>query len=417
MFRNLSCLAFVLLFPLPTLAGDWLAWRGPLGTGISDEKNVPLTWSQEENVKWKVKLDGPGNSTPIVVGNKVFLTQSPKSNPKIRSLICFDRQTGSELWKHEVEYDEQEKTHGTNPHASSSPVSDGKNVYVYYGPAGLFALDLDGKVLWERTDLEKVDHFWGIGSSPVLYGDLLFLNVGPGTKAFVGAFNKNNGSDVWRREFPKMQAKTTEEYVGSWSTPVLHPDGLDRTTLLLSLPQTLWAVDPKTGQDVWQCQGLKGLVYTSPLYSGDIAVAMGGFGSSAFAVRAGNGDVTETNRLWYHERNPQRVGSGVIVDKHIYILNEPGFAWCLELETGKKVWESDRLAKAANTWGSMVHVDGRLYILTHGGLTYVLEANPSELKILAENDLGERTRSSLVFSNGQMFARTHNALWCIEEKK
>src|SRR5688572_5594565 len=308
MVRPLSCLAFILLAPLPALAGDWLAWRGPLGTGISDEKNVPLTWSKEENVKWRVELDGPGNSTPIVVGNKIFLTHPPKSNPKIRSLICFDRETGKELWKHEVEYAEEEKTHGTNPHASSSPVSDGKNVYVYYGPAGLYALDLDGKVLWERTDLEKVDHFWGIGASPVLYGDLLFLNVGPGTKAFIGAFNKNDGSDVWRREFPGMQSKTTEEYVGSWSTPVLHPDGLDRTTLLLSLPQTLWAVDPKTGEDVWHCQGLKGLVYTSPLYSSDIAVAMGGFGSSALAVRAAIADLTE-NRLWFHERNPQRVGS------------------------------------------------------------------------------------------------------------
>ena len=155
-------------------------------------------------------------------------------------------------------------------------------------------------------------------------------------------------------------------------------------------------------------------MYTSPLYSGDIAVAMGGFGGPALAVRVGNGDLTEKNRLWHHPGNPQRVGSGVIVDKHIYIVNENGVAWCLDLETGDKKWEQ-RLEKAANTWGSMVHVDGRLYILTHSGLTYVLEPNPSECKILAENDLGERTRSSLVFSDGQVFARTHNALWCIEK--
>lgn len=414
MIRLLACFALVLLSPLPALAGDWLAWRGPLGTGISDEKNVPLAWSKQENVKWKVALDGPGNSTPIVLGNKVFLAHSPKSNPRIRSLICFDRESGKELWKHEVEYAEPEKTHGTNPFASSSPVSDGKHVYVYYGPAGLFALDLDGKLLWKRDDLDKADQFWGIGSSPVLYGDLLILNVGPGTKAFVAAYNKNDGSDVWRRDFPGMKSKTTEEYRGSWSTPVLHPEGPDRTTLLLSLPETLWAVDPKTGEDVWSCQGLKPLVYTSPLYSKDVVVAMGGFHSPALAAKAGQGDVTDSNRLWHHvDRNPQRVGSGVIVGEHIYIVNEDGIAWCMEVATGKKLWE-ERLSKAANTWGSMVHVDGRLYILTYSGLTYVLEPNPSQCKILAENDLGEPTRSSLAFSDGQIFVRTHRALWCIE---
>jgi outer membrane protein assembly factor BamB len=415
MFRNLTCCALIFL-PLTVLAGDWLAWRGPLGTGISDEKNVPLKWSKGENVKWRFKLDGPGNSTPIVVGNKVILTHSPGSNKKIRGLICFDRDTGRELWKHEVEYADEEKTHGTNPYCSSSPVSDGKGIYVYYGPAGLFALDLDGKVLWKRDDLDKADQYWGIGSSPVLYEDLVILNCGPGTKAFVAAFQKQDGRDVWRRDFPGMKAKTTEEYRGSWSTPVLHPEPSGRTTLLLSLPETLWAVDPKSGEDVWFSQGLKPLVYTSPLYSGDIAVAMGGFGGPAMAVRAGSGDVTEKNRLWHHPSNPQRVGSGVIVGQHIYIVNEPGVAWCLELETGKRLWEQ-RLEKAANTWGSMVHVDGRLYILTHSGLTNVLEPNPEKCSILAENDLGERTRSSLVFSNGQVFVRTHQALWCIEEKK
>lgn len=412
--RTLAYVAFLLLAPCSALAGDWLAWRGPLGTGISDEKNVPLTWSQDENVKWKVELDGPGNSTPIVVGNKVFLAHSPKSNPKIRSLICFDRQTGSELWKHEVEYAEQEKSHGTNPFASASPVSDGQNVYVFYGAAGLYALDLDGKLLWERTDFDKVDHIWGIGASPVLYGDLLFLNVGPGTQAHVVALHKNDGKEVWRRDFPGMKAKEPGEFRGSWSTPVLHPEPSGRTTLLLSMPETLWAVDPKTGEDVWSCQGLKGLVYTSPIYSGDIVVAMGGYGGPALAARAGNGDVTETNRLWHRPSNPQRIGSGVIVGEHIYMVNENGAMWCLELETGKQLWEERLERSGGQTWGSLTYVDGKLYILTLSGLTYVIEANPSQCKILAENDVKERTRSSLAFSDGQVFVRTHESLRCIE---
>jgi outer membrane protein assembly factor BamB len=321
------------------------------------------------------------------------------------------------LWKKQVAASELESTHPTNPYCASSPVTDGKRVYVWHGIAGLFCYDLDGNELW-RKDLGKVEHIWGYGSSPMLFEDLLILNFGPGVRSFVVALNKANGEEVWRKEYPQQKSKNQKEYRGSWSTPVLYQDG-GRTLLLLSLPQRLFAVDPRTGEEVWNCGGLKDLVYTSPIVAGDAIVAMGGFHSPALGVRrGGKGDVTESHRLWHHEsRNPQRVGSGVAVGNYVYIMNEPGNTVCLDAQTGETKWEQ-RVGKTANNWSSMCYAAGRLYVVNRDGVTFVLEANPQECKILAENEIGrELTRASLAISDGQVFLRTHQNLYCIEAPK
>lgn len=404
------------LFAATAWGGDWLAWRGPLGTGVSDEQNLPLTWSATENVKWQVPLEGPGNSTPIVVGNRVFITSSPAKS-ELRGLICFNRADGKQLWKQQVEYAGQEPTHVTNPPCASSPVSDGKLVFAWYGSAGLYCYDLDGKELWHK-DLGKVEHIWGYGSSPVLFEDLVILNFGPGLNSFVVALEKASGKEVWRKEFPGQVSKKIGEFRGSWSTPVLHEEN-GQSVLLLSLPGMLWGVNPRTGDDVWNCAGLKDLVYSSPLLSGeDVVVTMGGFGGPALATKPGKGDVTLANRLWLHDKkNPQRVGSGVVVGDYIYILNEPGNASCLNAKTGEKLWEQ-RLGGTSSNWCSMIAADGRLYVPNRDGTTFVLEANPQACKVLAENVVDKATtRGSLAVSNGQIFLRTHKNLYCIEAAK
>ena len=405
-------LVAAIAFANPIVAGDWLQWRGPLGTGQSDEKSVPLTWSKTENVKWKVPLDGPGNSSPIVVGQKVFVTHAPvKSN--LRGLHCYDRHNGILLWKHNIEYAEKETTHATNPYCSASPVSDGQCVVAWYGSPGLYCYDLAGTVLWQK-DLGKVEHIWGFGSSPVIFDNLVILNFGPGVNAFVVALDKRTGNEVWRKEFPAQSSSKFDEYRGSWSTPVVFKDG-SRTVLLLSLPSALQAVDPKTGDEVWFCRGLGPLSYTSPIIDGDVVIAMSGYGGPALAVKGGgSGDVTQTHRLWHQEtpKPPQRVGSGVIANNHIFILNENFVVWCLDSRTGEKKWE--QRAGTEKSWCSMVHVAGRLYISNKAGATIVLEPNTSSLNILAENQLDEQIEASPAFSNGQIFIRTHQSLYCIE---
>jgi outer membrane protein assembly factor BamB len=393
-------------------AGDWPQWRGPRGLGVADERRVPLTWSNTEHVQWKVALPEPGNSSPIVVSEKVLLT-CPTNKGVDRLLMCFDRRNGNELWRRSVPFAGHEVMHNTNPHCSPSAVSDGERVVAWFGSAGLCCYDLDGKELW-RKDLGPFDHIWGYGSSPVIHGDLVFLNAGPGTVAFVAAFHKQTGAEVWRKSFPLMAAEKPDQFRGSWSTPVITGEG-DDALLLLSLPHTLRAVRPATGEEVWWCDGLGDLVYTSPLVDGDVVVAMGGYHGPAIACRlGGTGDVTATHRLWRHDqKNPQRIGSGVAVNGHVYILNENGIVWCLSLQSGEKTWEH-RLG--GTSWGSMCHVDGRLYVQNMQGTVFVLAVDPAQCEVLAENKLGEGSRSSPAFSNGQVFVRTFEALYGIGEQ-
>lgn len=400
------------LVPGQVFAGNWPQWRGPLGTGISDEKNVPLNWSATKNVKWKVELPAEGNSSPIVFGGKVFLT-CQQDKGKQRLLLCVDRTNGKELWRKTVLHEQPEATHSTNPQASSSPVADESRVIVWFGSAGLYCYDLAGAELWHK-DLGAFDHIWGYGSSPVMVGDLVILNAGPGTSSFVVALNKQTGEEVWRHTYPGMKTAKADEFKGSWSTPVLVGEG-NSALLLLSLPKKLLAVTPTTGDVVWSCDGLSDLVYTSPVITGDIVVAMCGYHGPALACRlGGQGDITATHRLWLHDKkNPQRIGSGIAIDGHLYILNENGVAWCLDAKTGDKKWE--QRVGDGTSWGSMCLADGRIYVQNMRGNVIVLAVDPTVCRVLSENTLNEGSRSSPAFSDGQIFLRTFKNLYCIAE--
>ena len=183
----------------------------------------------------------------------------------------------------------------------------------------------------------------------------------------------------------------------------------------MSFPKRVVAFAPNTGEELWMCQGLNPLVYTSPLFSEGVIVAMGGFNGMALAVRAGGkGDVTDTHRLWHHARTKQRIGSGVIHDGHVYILDDPGIAECIELQTGQVVWE-ERLrgpGPTSNSWGSMVSAGDKLYVANQSGDCFVLRASPT-FTVLATNSIPERTIGSLAVSDGEIFIRTYENLWCI----
>ena len=187
----------------------------------------------------------------------------------------------------------------------------------------------------------------------------------------------------------------------------------------MNWPGRVAAYAPETGNELWTCSGLNPLIYTSPLYSDGIVVAMGGFMGMALAVKAdGAGDVTGSHRLWHHPKTKQRIGSGVIQDGHIYILNDPGVAECYELKTGKQVWEERLVGQGPDnsSWSSMVLAGDRLYVINHSGDTFVLKASP-KFESLATNSLREPDNASLAVSNGDIFIRTHQALWCIADTR
>lgn len=424
--KKLLSVIMLLTWTAVAQSADWPAWRGPTGQGFCYDK-LPAKWSKTENVKWKVPLADQGNSTPVIWGDRIFVTQATTGG-NTRSLLCFARADGKLLWQKDVSYPHKEQNWTPNWYANASPAVDGKRVFVSFASAGMYCFDFDGKELWKRTDLGHWEHSFGNASSPVLFEDLAILWCGPnampgkdddkpvkgkkpkGSRNFLLAVDRTTGKTVWEHE----------EKSGSWCTPLIAKIS-DMDQLLLSTVPHLKAFEPKTGKELWYCTGLTKYVYTSPLYGNGVAVAMSGYHGDAFAVKVGGmGDIT-ANRLWQQlekrDNIPQRVGSGMIIGDHVYMVEENGLPRCFELLTGKEVWNVDTRPGGV-TWGSMIHSDGKLYVLMRNGDTQVFAASP-KYELLATHVLGagEQTNSSLAVADGEVFIRTFRNLWCISEKK
>jgi outer membrane protein assembly factor BamB len=403
-------------------AANWPSWRGPNGDGTSPEKDVPLRWSPTENVKWKVPLPEPGDSSPVVWGDRVFITQSLEQQGG-RTVMCFDRRDGRRLWQQGTTYALPEKRYGKNPHCAASPVTDGERVIAFFGSAGLFCWDMDGKGLWKR-DLGKQEHEWSYAASPLIHGDVCVLYFGPGPNSRLLGIDKRTGKTLWEyQEPPIVKRPRTDGFkgqedtgiVGTFATPIVVRAG-QRDELIQTFPQFTRAFDPKTGKALWHCDGLNELIYCSPVHGNGILVSMGGFMGTSHAVKTGgNGDVTGA-RLWQTERTKNRLGTAVVSGDHVYVLNtEGGFAECLELKTGKSLWLERVKGKAAkgDSWSSMVLVNGHILALNKSGETVVLKASP-KFELVGVNPLdGEMVNSSHALSDGEIFIRTHKHLWCI----
>lgn len=414
--RALIVFAFALLAAGPLRAADWPQFRGPLGTGVSADKNVPTEWSGAKHVRWKAALEGKGNGSPIVSAGRVFLTTAAEQGAQ-RTLRCFDRADGKQLWERTVAWKPEEPTHGTNPYAATTPAADGRRVVVWHGSGGLFCYDFDGKELWQR-DLGEFIHIWGYGTSPVLHEGKVLLNTGPGKdRSFVAAFALDDGRPLWRTDEPLEPGGGQRGFFGSWSTPnVVKIEGKDH--VLCSMPGRVKCYDIETGEVVWHCDGLNRLVYTSIVPGDGFGVAMGGYNGPAIGFTyGGRGDVTETNRLWRVEKgNPQRIGSGMLVGDYIYMANAgPSIIQCIEARTGREVWK-DRLP-GGDAWASIVATgDGLLYATSQSVTTTVFRPNPEKFDVVATNKLPGHTNATPAISDGDIFLRTDDALYCIATK-
>jgi outer membrane protein assembly factor BamB len=412
--RALALLPLLFADTLP--AANWPSWRGPDGSGISKEEKLPLTWNATEGVKWKVPLSEPGNSTPIVWGTRIFLTQNSGTR---RTLLCLDRKDGKVLWQEGPVWKEAERSHPTNPYCSASPVTDGERVIAFFGSAGLWCWNLDGKEQW-NIDLGKLDHEWGYAASPLIHGNTCFLNFGPGDRTFLAAFDKSTGKEKWRVNVPPTDPKLPRNdgfgaqkgVIGSWSTPLIGT-GAKGSELLMTWPERVVAYDPATGRELWSTDGLNPVIYTSTMIGEGVVIGSGGYGGSTVAVKAGTGE-----KLWSRARDKQRIGSGVITGGHLYILNTPGTAQCVNLKTGETVWEERLIGGGAKgeSWASMVLSGDRIYVTNQSSDTFVLRAAP-KFEQLAVNVVGDGLcNSSIVPSDGELFLRTHKHLWCIAGK-
>ncbi len=408
----------------PAAAGDWPQFRGPNGNGISAEAHAPIHWGKEKNIAWKTSLPRPGNGSPIVVGDRVFLACAEDAQGKRRSLYCFSARTGKQQWVRTVSIERVMPTHKTNPYCGSTPACDGERVVVWHGSAGLHCYDLKGNPLWSR-DLGEYRHMWGYGTSPVLFGDQVILHTGPGARVMVTAIDIRSGKTRWETEEPveyrELGRNRAGKYEGSWSTPVrARIDG--KSVLVCTMPTRVTAYDPDTGKLVWWCRGIRGprgdLAYSSPIIGEKLGMAIGGYNGPAIGFRLqGTGDVTESHRLWRVEQNPQSIGTGVWVGDHVYRINaaRPAPIECLDPKTGEVIWKSD--PKGGICWSSLVVVGDLGYVTNRTGTTLVFRIDPRRYVEVARNDLGESCHATPAVSNGRIFIRTFEHLICIEDER
>lgn len=406
---------------------NWPGWRGPSGQGISRETDLPVTWSRTENVRWKVELPDVGNSSPVVWGDRVFLTQASEKSlwppqrlensrtdtsiggtavAEKRSVICIQLMSGKVLWQRDVVYKEPEVTHRTNPFCSATPVTDGERVIAHHGSAGLVCYDMQGELLW-KYDHEKIHHIWGNASSPILYGDLVIIWCGPGDRQFLLAVDRRTGKKVWEHFEPDGNSGESGKLLGTWATPIIVRIG-EQDQLIMPIPYKFKAFDPKTGRELWASDGLGGYVYGSAVYDDGVAAC----GNTVYKL--GPEGVVKQKRI---RRGPGKgPHSGVLAGGYLYMGGVTPA--CIELATGNDVWKGqiNKRPGTTTTWGSIVHAGDKLYFTDQKGTTLILAAGP-KYEVLALNELGERTNASIAVSQGNILIRTWKHLWCIGREK
>ncbi len=413
-------------------AHSWGQWRGPLSTGEAPLADPPTRWSEKENIRWKAELPGRGYGTPIVWKNQVFITaaipfgetveavpdnapgahdNAPVTKKQEYVILAYDRATGNETWRRSLRKElPHAGAHNSGTLASASPVADGEHVFAFFGSQGLYCLDHQGKLVWEK-DLGNmnVKHGHGEGSSPVLHGDTIVVNWDHEDESFVVAFDKATGEERWRK---KRDEGT------SWSTPIaIEHEG--KVQVIVSGTTRVRAYDQKTGDVIWECGGLSHNVVASPVAAGGIVV----LGSSyekrrMFAVRlnGAKGDVTKTDKvIWRHARRTPYVPSPLLYRGHVYFLNHyQGVLSRLGVETGKEATGPFRLGGLFNIYASPVAASGRLYVTDREGVTLVLTAD-KEPRFLARNELDDNISASLAIVDKEIFLRGDRFLYCVAE--
>ena len=384
----------------------WPRWRGPSGQGQVAAGQYTDKWSPTTSV-WKVSVPGRGNSSPIVWGDRLFLTTGYNNGEKL-SMLSYSRADGKMLWETNIPQNGVEYPHAKNGFASATPATDGQYVYASFGRHGLFAFDFNGKIIWHHK-FGIIDNYHGPAGSPVLYKDRVFIyqdaNPAPGQGAFVGAFDKKTGKPIWQT--PRS------ENVG-WGTAVVITTGT-RDELIVSSQRRVAAYDPDSGKELWSARGMSFEVIPTPVVGHGLVFASSGRAGPTLAIRpGGSGDVTSTHVAWSSPRGSPFVPSGIIVGDLLYLINDmQSILTVVEAATGKPVYQ-DRLGVALREGfsASPVHVNGKIYFTNDDGQTFVVEHGRT-FKLLHVNELGEQTLASPALVDGTWYWRTRSYLRAI----
>ena len=427
--------------PLPafgqSLADNWHQWRGPDATGVSTTANPPVTWGEDENIKWKVAIEGQGTSTPIIWGDKVFVLTAintgvkdpsipdPEDQPKTNFfdikqpnaqhafvVLCLDRNSGKEIWRQTATTKiPHQGAHNDNDFAPASPTTDGKHLYCWFGSAGLFCYDLQGNKIWEKKLGEvKVGSSLGEGCSPVLHEGKLVIVRDHAGQSTIEVLDAKTGKNLWKRERDEGNA---------WATPrIIQHSG--KTQVITAASGFVRSYDLNTGEIIWQCSGLTGNAIPCPVVEGDYVICMTGYqGYSAMAIPlTETGDISDSEKiLWKKERGTPYVPSPLLYEGLLYYnQSNQSILTCLDSKTGEVAFGPERVGELSNIYASPVGAGGRVYLTGRNGTTLVLERG-RKYKVNALNKLDERFDASPALAGNQLFLRGAKHLYCIESEQ
>ena len=411
-------MSFAALVVATLSADNWPQWRGPQLNGVSTETGLPLKWTADSNVAWKLPLPEWSGATPIVWGNSIFLNVAEGN---ALSLWCVDRKGPTVLWKAPLgggNHKEQKQNM-----SSPSPVTDGTHVYVMTGTGILKGFDFKGNALWSRDIQREYGRFglnWGYASSPLLHEDGLFVEVLHGMHtddpSYLLRIDKNTGKTVWKVERP---TEALRESPDAYTTPALLQYGTT-TEIVVSGGDVVTGHDPATGKELWRLNGLNphndtsNRIVASPVVAAGLIIAPSRV-NPVIAIRpGGRGDVSQSHKAWQFTRGPD-VPTPVSDGTHVFIVTDNGIVYALNAKTGAVVWGPTRL-KSGTYSASPVLADGRVYVTNEDGLTSVFAAGPA-YELLAENPLDDYTLSSPAVSEGQIFIRTAKHLFAIGTRR
>lgn len=416
-----------------TFTLNWPQWRGYQNTGMVSGGNTPVEFSETKNIKWKTEIPGKGHATPIIWGNQIIVQTAVATDKKPETtgaaaqaspmaknstefihqfkVISLDKTTGKIMWQTVVK--EQlpiERTHDLGSWASNSPITDGENIYAFFGSRGLFCLDFKGNIKWERNfgQMDIVASF-GEGSSPAIYKDKIFIQWDHQGKSFLYALNKKTGAEAWTKE---------REEITSWATPLVVEVG-GKAQLITSATNKVRSYDTETGEIIWECAGMTKNVIPNPMYADGILYLLSGFrGNAIKAIDLANakGDLTGSSAiLWEYNQDAPYTPSGVLMDGKLYFLKgNNGIMTCLNAKDGKVIYSNQKLDGITNIFSSPTGNNGKIYVAATG-IVDVIKAG-SEFSLLSSNVLDDTFHASPVIVGNDLFLRGFKSLYCISEK-
>jgi outer membrane protein assembly factor BamB len=389
----------LLFLSLLFFSQDWPEFRGPTGQGHSDERGLPLVWSETKNVRWKVAIPGRGWSSPAIQGDRIWLTTATEEGKSLRA-ISVDRNTGAILQNVEVfRLKSLGNLNGKNSQASPTPVLEGDRVYLHFGAYGTACVTQSGEIVWKtRLDYDNGQH--GPGGSPVIYDNLLILSCDGQDVQYVIALDKLTGKIKWKKLREGYQAYTTPLVVRLPAGDQVISPGAFRAV----------SYEPRTGKELWQVRYGDGFSNVPrPVYGNGLVFICTGFQQpSLLAVRLdGHGDVTKSHIAWTLKRGVSLTPSPLLVGDELYMVSDNGIASCIDAKTGAPFWQ---VRLGGNHSASPIYADGRIYFLSEEGESVVI-APGKEFKALAKNQLDGPTLASMAVSNGSIFVRSQTHLY------